>query len=101
MQAVADLQHHRLHAHSLAPSQPPEPAPALPPLPAPPSQQQHQQPATTTDADAGPVDGQQRDSQAGPVSKKLPQPTKLFRCNGFGDCQMTFTRSEHLARHVR
>ncbi|GAA5931761.1 uncharacterized protein JCM15063_001561 [Sporobolomyces koalae] len=29
------------------------------------------------------------------------QSCKLFRCNGFGDCQMTFTRSEHLARHVR
>ncbi|GAA6049841.1 hypothetical protein JCM3770_004210 [Rhodotorula araucariae] len=31
--------------------------------------------------------------------KKIP--SKMFRCNGFGDCQMTFTRSEHLARHVR
>lgn len=26
---------------------------------------------------------------------------KLFRCTGFGDCNMVFTRSEHLARHAR
>lgn len=25
----------------------------------------------------------------------------LFQCSGFGDCHMVFTRSEHLARHVR
>jgi hypothetical protein len=25
----------------------------------------------------------------------------MFQCRGFGDCQMVFTRSEHLARHVR
>ncbi len=26
---------------------------------------------------------------------------KIFRCKGFEGCDMTFTRSEHLARHVR
>ncbi|KAI8373660.1 hypothetical protein EDC96DRAFT_562956 [Choanephora cucurbitarum] len=26
---------------------------------------------------------------------------KLFRCTGFGNCNMVFTRSEHLARHAR
>lgn len=26
---------------------------------------------------------------------------KLFQCTGFGDCNMVFTRSEHLARHAR
>ncbi|KAG2236050.1 hypothetical protein INT48_008144 [Thamnidium elegans] len=26
---------------------------------------------------------------------------KIFRCTGFGDCNMVFTRSEHLARHAR
>ncbi|KAG0734257.1 hypothetical protein G6F57_007296 [Rhizopus arrhizus] len=26
---------------------------------------------------------------------------KLFRCTGYGDCNMVFTRSEHLARHTR
>ncbi|UZJ55271.1 hypothetical protein CBS101457_004591 [Exobasidium rhododendri] len=25
----------------------------------------------------------------------------MFQCRGFGECQMVFTRSEHLARHVR
>ena len=25
----------------------------------------------------------------------------VFQCSGFGDCRMVFTRSEHLARHVR
>lgn len=24
-----------------------------------------------------------------------------FHCEGFGDCKLTFTRSEHLARHIR
>lgn len=26
---------------------------------------------------------------------------KIFKCMGFPGCEMTFTRSEHLARHVR
>jgi hypothetical protein len=26
---------------------------------------------------------------------------KLFKCTGYGDCNMVFTRSEHLARHER
>ena len=26
---------------------------------------------------------------------------KMFRCRGYGDCDKVFTRSEHLARHVR
>ncbi|GAN00910.1 hypothetical protein MAM1_0003d00336 [Mucor ambiguus] len=26
---------------------------------------------------------------------------KLFQCKGYGDCNMIFTRSEHLARHAR
>lgn len=25
----------------------------------------------------------------------------VFQCQGFGDCRMVFTRSEHLARHIR
>ncbi|GAA5978189.1 hypothetical protein JCM10908_004263 [Rhodotorula pacifica] len=33
---------------------------------------------------------------------RLKRPaTKVFRCTGYGDCSMTFSRSEHLARHVR
>lgn len=26
---------------------------------------------------------------------------KMFQCRGYGDCDKVFTRSEHLARHVR
>ncbi|KAI8335936.1 hypothetical protein BC941DRAFT_429787 [Chlamydoabsidia padenii] len=38
-----------------------------------------------------------------PKRKSLGQKSepKLFRCTGFGDCDMVFTRSEHLARHAR
>ncbi|EJD06179.1 uncharacterized protein FOMMEDRAFT_153579 [Fomitiporia mediterranea MF3/22] len=28
-------------------------------------------------------------------------PAKTFQCRGYGDCHMVFSRSEHLARHVR
>lgn len=27
--------------------------------------------------------------------------TKVFQCTGYDDCNMTFSRSEHLARHIR
>ncbi|KZT18546.1 hypothetical protein NEOLEDRAFT_1079879 [Neolentinus lepideus HHB14362 ss-1] len=30
-----------------------------------------------------------------------PAPAKTFQCRGFGDCRMVFSRSEHLARHIR
>ncbi|KAI9470874.1 MAG: hypothetical protein EXX96DRAFT_586040 [Benjaminiella poitrasii] len=33
--------------------------------------------------------------------KSLKQKGKVFYCIGFGDCQMYFTRSEHLERHKR
>jgi competence protein ComGF len=26
---------------------------------------------------------------------------KIIQCNGYGNCRMIFTRSEHLARHER
>lgn len=26
---------------------------------------------------------------------------KMFQCKGFGNCRMSFSRSEHLARHIR
>ncbi|KAJ7610175.1 hypothetical protein FB45DRAFT_336819 [Roridomyces roridus] len=28
-------------------------------------------------------------------------PPKAFQCSGYGDCRMVFSRSEHLARHIR
>ncbi|KAG5367880.1 C2H2 finger domain transcription factor dvrA [Yarrowia sp. C11] len=37
-----------------------------------------------------------------PVPKKTKTKyPKIFQCTGYGDCKMTFTRSEHLARHIR
>lgn len=35
------------------------------------------------------------------VVERDGQTTTVFQCRGFGDCCMTFTRSEHLARHIR
>ncbi|KIM49943.1 hypothetical protein M413DRAFT_6754 [Hebeloma cylindrosporum] len=43
----------------------------------------------------GPVGG-------GPATKRYrPAPAKTFQCRGYGDCRMVFSRSEHLARHIR
>ncbi|KAI8644306.1 hypothetical protein BD408DRAFT_413651 [Parasitella parasitica] len=39
-----------------------------------------------------------------PIRKRTTGPRsapKLFRCLGYGNCDMVFTRSEHLARHER
>ncbi|TEB28358.1 hypothetical protein FA13DRAFT_1755861 [Coprinellus micaceus] len=30
-----------------------------------------------------------------------PAPPKTFQCRGYGECRMVFSRSEHLARHIR
>ncbi|GAA5919649.1 hypothetical protein JCM1841_005205 [Sporobolomyces salmonicolor] len=74
---------------------PPPPSAAAPPPPTAADSQQASTSATSVDASAPLAsDGSQQ------VSAKK-QAAKMFRCNGFGDCQMTFTRSEHLARHVR
>jgi hypothetical protein len=40
-------------------------------------------------------------SAAGTDKKPKTKYPKIFQCTGFGDCRMTFTRSEHLARHIR
>lgn len=40
--------------------------------------------------------------ESGPTIKKpKTKSTKVFQCTGYGDCNMQFTRSEHLARHIR
>ncbi|CAO1631823.1 unnamed protein product [Parajaminaea phylloscopi] len=46
---------------------------------------------------------EKRNSNAGAAKtiEKDGQTTTVFQCRGFGDCNMTFTRSEHLARHIR
>ncbi|THU97189.1 hypothetical protein K435DRAFT_70236 [Dendrothele bispora CBS 962.96] len=44
-------------------------------------------------------------SSSGPssqINKRCrPTPPKTFQCRGYGDCKMVFSRSEHLARHIR
>ncbi|KAF8166492.1 hypothetical protein BJ912DRAFT_863060, partial [Pholiota molesta] len=39
----------------------------------------------------------------GPAASKRyrPAPAKTFQCRGYGECRMVFSRSEHLARHIR
>ncbi|KAL0571628.1 Up in starvation [Marasmius crinis-equi] len=38
----------------------------------------------------------------GAVNKRYrPTPAKTFQCRGYGECRMVFSRSEHLARHIR
>lgn len=36
-----------------------------------------------------------------PAKRVRPPPSKTFECRGYGDCRMVFSRSEHLARHIR
>lgn len=50
-----------------------------------------------------PAAPEKRLSQAGAakVVEKDGATTTVFQCQGFGNCNMTFTRSEHLARHIR
>ncbi|ORZ25248.1 hypothetical protein BCR42DRAFT_4319 [Absidia repens] len=39
--------------------------------------------------------------QSSTTKKRTFRRLKQFRCDGFGDCNMVFSRSEHLARHIR
>jgi hypothetical protein len=46
--------------------------------------------------------GSSSNKDSGSVSKKTKtKSNKVFQCTGYGDCTMQFTRSEHLARHIR
>ncbi|KAH0830136.1 hypothetical protein J3R83DRAFT_1483 [Lanmaoa asiatica] len=38
---------------------------------------------------------------AGVGKRYRPAPAKTFQCRGYGECRMVFSRSEHLARHIR
>jgi len=40
-------------------------------------------------------------SAAGINKRYRPAPAKTFQCRGYGECRMVFSRSEHLARHIR
>ncbi|GAA5976991.1 hypothetical protein JCM11641_002218 [Rhodosporidiobolus odoratus] len=64
----------------------------------------HHQPLASTSADpiaAAVDDGMGANADGTGATMKKKNGPKLFRCTGFGECSMTFTRSEHLARHVR
>ncbi|KAF7975239.1 hypothetical protein HWV62_10208 [Athelia sp. TMB] len=39
--------------------------------------------------------------QSGINKRYRPAPAKTFQCRGYGECRMVFSRSEHLARHIR
>lgn len=39
--------------------------------------------------------------QNGLNKRYRPAPAKTFQCRGYGECRMVFSRSEHLARHIR
>ncbi|KAJ7622248.1 hypothetical protein FB45DRAFT_123344 [Roridomyces roridus] len=38
---------------------------------------------------------------SGVAKRYRPPPAKTFQCRGYGECRMVFSRSEHLARHIR
>lgn len=40
-------------------------------------------------------------THAPPSRPKRPSKGRVFQCTGYPDCNMSFTRSEHLARHLR
>jgi hypothetical protein len=40
-------------------------------------------------------------NSAGVNKRYRPVPAKTFQCRGYGECRMVFSRSEHLARHIR
>jgi hypothetical protein len=40
-------------------------------------------------------------NNANSTKRYRPAPAKTFQCRGYGDCRMVFSRSEHLARHIR
>ncbi|KAG6811523.1 hypothetical protein H0H92_007036 [Tricholoma furcatifolium] len=50
---------------------------------------------------AAPNDQQSTQQPTNPNKRYRPAPAKTFQCRGYGDCRMVFSRSEHLARHIR
>ncbi|KAJ1310521.1 hypothetical protein OPQ81_007251 [Rhizoctonia solani] len=82
-----------MKTESTPPKDPPTPPSAV-------SKAASTSPAAATTALA--EDGAPRAKKAGvgPVRTRAA-PSKTFVCRGFGDCSMVFSRSEHLARHVR
>ncbi|KAG9120629.1 hypothetical protein FRC07_003810 [Ceratobasidium sp. 392] len=82
-----------------------EEAPPTPPAASTPPHAATKAPSTsplTHGSALAPDDGVPRAKKpgVGPVRTRAA-PSKTFVCRGFGDCSMVFSRSEHLARHVR
>lgn len=48
-----------------------------------------------------PLQQPQQPNGPGANRRYRPAPAKTFQCRGYGDCRMVFSRSEHLARHIR
>jgi hypothetical protein len=42
-----------------------------------------------------------QDNKSETSSRSGSGKSKVFQCTGYGECSMVFTRSEHLARHMR
>ncbi|KAG8960973.1 hypothetical protein FRC03_005922 [Tulasnella sp. 419] len=59
-----------------------------------PPKQSSQQPQS---ASAGPPPA----AASGVQKRYRAAPAKTFQCRGYGECRMVFSRSEHLARHIR
>ncbi|KIK70114.1 hypothetical protein GYMLUDRAFT_67369 [Collybiopsis luxurians FD-317 M1] len=56
--------------------------------------------ATSAPSASGPNNSSTANA-ASTTKRARPTPSKTFQCRGFGDCRMVFSRSEHLARHIR
>ncbi|KAG8902902.1 hypothetical protein FRB99_003961 [Tulasnella sp. 403] len=65
----------------------------------------HSAPAQSSQQQPPPSNPAQQNAQPAPASgvtkRYRPAPAKTFQCRGFGECRMVFSRSEHLARHIR
>lgn len=58
-------------------------------------------PSSLPAGSAGSRPGSSHKDSGAAVKKPKTKSTKVFQCTGYGDCTMQFTRSEHLARHIR
>ncbi|KAI3621188.1 rna polymerase ii transcription [Moniliophthora roreri] len=58
-------------------------------------------PSSSEDMATAAVLQQSAHPQQGVNKRYRPTPAKTFQCRGYGECRMVFSRSEHLARHIR
>ncbi|CAO3576043.1 unnamed protein product [Absidia cylindrospora] len=60
-----------------------------------------QAPVADTQSSSSPIDDSFSMEDHQEAKRSRGGKPKLFQCTGYGDCRMVFTRSEHLARHMR